>query len=727
MFTFSVTREALSSFYAAPLSLMVSADIFNSLKPVFPTGISVFCLREEGVISLKAPPKDKKGSKDREANSGSVALSGMPTGLLGIVTSEAMAKKGDSFCEFVLFHGAQKPEQLTLEKQGKFGLLKGYEASQLQFIKFTNNLLANDLVNLYEKFGKKEQQLVSLRRKNEELWLGNEKAKRMIAGIGFSTRSVSFELLPGEAAITFGEGDARFSQVLPTDLAGFTGLALYLTDIPEGDGSLSVSIARRADDSLVGKLTVPFSLLKDGWNDFSTADAVRRTFGDGIISISYNGEEAPKVMLADQAVDRFGLEHSSIAIRVYKGLEDTAIFSEDDFQLCDPETVNLSQNGASLMKFAEFVPGPEEQKRCEQALGGTVLYPEKTALTVRLVQSEITGFRVSKQITPSMRYIKAMASRTYADESPLLVALIAGNDGKIPTDIDGFLNSLGPERVMSGQDGVLAWTSMVLSGDADQFFILPVTDCLVGKTDLVFAAKPLGVGKNPGVLQWKSLEIEAVHTLSADNIRPIPEEQRLIGENRKTQVRVSRFSELVGRVEYYAGQTKKQQLADKHGFSPLMVNDGTGAMQTHPLADALSASIMAGGAVVGARQVMAEIGTGHEAAPSFTYILMVIPTDLDNRQEIIEEIAEKVALGMLDSRDEESGVFWSSQTVPAMFRSTLTVEFDRPRTEAGDVVFAVLPINGDITCGWCNWYMFANLTDGYEHPLNILDAPEGDS
>ncbi len=104
--------------------------------------------------------------------------------------------------------------------------------------------------------------------------------------------------------------------------------------------------------------------------------------------------------------------------------------------------------------------------------------------------------------------------------------------------------------------------------------------------------------------------------------------------------------------------------------------------------------------------------------------MMVLPTDVQNRREVIEEIAEKVRDGVHNSSDTDSGVFWSSLTVKPMCRCTLSIGFGAPRVEAGDVVFAVISLDGNISFGWCNWYLFANITEGYEHPVNILSAPE---
>lgn len=546
MLTFRVTREALSSFYAAPASLLVSADIYAKLKTAFPTGLSIYHLDADGTISSKGSKKAKNLSP----------LSGMPPGLLGVVTSRKYKALGEEVCQFADLHGTPKPELVVLSWNALAGFVPGIDSMHTQFVKFLNGLMAENLTVLRTAFGEKEQQLVHLRHRNEQLWLNGEKARRMISGLGYSTRSVSFELLPGDASIVLDTRANKYSQILPTDLAGFAGVSLFLSEIPQTDGKLDVTITRSADNALVGSASVPFHSLREGWNDFSMSYAISLTFGNGVITVSSNQEKAPKLMLADSAVDRFGVDNSSIALRIYKGLEELSTATNED-----------KENDTQHLK-AEFSQSP------------------------------------------------------------------------------------------------------------------------------------------------------------AETIRTIPDEQYLLGENSKLQIRVSRFSEILGQVEYYRGLTAQQELTNKYGFSPLMISEGTGAMQTHPLTDALSATFMAGGAVTGARRIMAEIGTGHESAPDFTYILMVLPSEVQNRAEVIEEIAEKVRVGVHHSDDIESGVYWSSQTIKPLRRGTVSIGFDTPRTEAGDVVFAVISQSGNISFGWCNWYLFANITEGYDHPVTLLDVPE---
>ena len=549
MLTFRVTREALSSFYAAPASLLVSADIFAKLQTAFPPGLSIYHLGADGKISSKGSKKAKNLSP----------LTGMPSGLLGVVTSPRHKELGEEVCRFAELHGTPKPEHAVISNNPFAEFVPGLASARTQFISFLNSLMVENLAVFRARLGEKEQQVAHLRRRNETLWLNCEKTRRMIASLGYSTRSVSFELLPAKAAIQLDQQGGKYSQVLPTDLAGFAGLSLFLSDIPQTSGNLHVAVTRSADNAVVGSVSVPFLSLKEGWNDFSMAYAMSLTFGNGVITVSSEDDAAPKLLLAEGAVDRFGVDNSSIALRIYKGLE-------------EPSTATDESKEASVQQIE-------------------------------------TGFP------------------------------------QIP----------------------------------------------------------------------------------AETVRTIPDEQYLLGENSKLQIRASRFSEILGQVEFYRGQAVQQELSDKYGFSPLMISEGTGAMQTHPLKDELSATVMAGGAVVGARRIMAEIGTGHESAPNFTYILMVLPSGVQNRQEIIEEIADKVRDGAYHSDDAESDVYWSAQIIKPLRRNSVSIGFDTPRTEAGDVVFAVISESGNISFGWCNWYLFANITEGYDHPVALLDTPESDA
>ncbi|MCK0067979.1 DUF6212 domain-containing protein [Kordiimonas laminariae] len=715
MFTFRVTREALSSFYAAPVSLLVSADLFANLKSVFPKDLTVFCLDANGRIS-------SKGSRNAKTT---FQLSGMPTGMVGVVTSPKHRALGEEVCRFATYHGAGKPLHGVITRNPVNALLPGLDSAKVQFTKFINGLMAKNLGDLRTILGQKEQQLVHFRRRNEQLWLGGEKARRMIAGIGFSSRSVSFELLPSEESIKLDSlPDNKYSQVLPTDLAGFAGLSLYVKNIPDVEGQFVVAVTRSADNAMVGNVSVPFHSLKEGWNDFSMSYAIPLTFGNGVITVSSNSRVAPEIMLAEGAVDRFGIDHSSIALRVYKGLEDPSAATGENKDL-NEEVARFTAKCGPMLEFAKFSTGDTAEADCAGKIDGPLYRADLKEgwLAAQLVQKKLVGLTVPKRIQKHVSGVSLSLSRVKAGDTPVLVAVVVSSSLRTPEAVHDFFESLGSERSMSGREEGTVWSALVMSSNDSAELSVRIRDSLSETADLLLLAKPLGDSNHLGRLRWHQLTTE-VKLSPADVIREIPAEQKLMSENSKLQVRASRFSEILGQVEFYNGLNKQQELTDKYGFSPLMVSEGTGAMQTHPLSEELSATVMSGGAVVGARRIMAEIGTGHESAPNFTYIMMVLPTDVQNRREVIEEIAEKVRDGVHNSSEPESGVFWSSLTVKPMCRCTLSIGFGAPRVEAGDVVFAVISLDGNISFGWCNWYLFANITEGYEHPVNILSAPE---
>ncbi len=102
--------------------------------------------------------------------------------------------------------------------------------------------------------------------------------------------------------------------------------------------------------------------------------------------------------------------------------------------------------------------------------------------------------------------------------------------------------------------------------------------------------------------------------------------------------------------------------------------------------------------------------------------MMVLPQNLENRSEIIEEIAEKVHAGVSESFDDQTDIHWQSITTKTLVRQSLEIDFKRSRNEAADVAFAAIPLNGSISFGWCSWYLYAVGIAGYSDPVSILES-----
>ncbi len=168
-----------------------------------------------------------------------------------------------------------------------------------------------------------------------------------------------------------------------------------------------------------------------------------------------------------------------------------------------------------------------------------------------------------------------------------------------------------------------------------------------------------------------------------------------------------KFPELFGRIEFLHGGAALSDLSAKLGFSPLLVSDETGSLQTHPLSDILSAAVMPLGAPAGVTSLNCQVETAHSAAPDFLYVLILVTDEQGNKKEIAEKVFEQ-ARRLERAADTggsiSDGYLWSARRLKAKTPARLALELDMPLANTGDLIFAVGPLSDSVSYGWCRWY-----------------------
>ncbi len=717
MIKLRVTREALREFYSASISLIIGADVFSELSAVMPEMVTAFCLHESGVISMSAATV--------EATVETIKLSGMPAGILAVFSGEHLFVQAKSILEYAEHHGAIVPPYKMFESSV---IAKQNSTVQIDFLKYVNGILTRQLSSNYDELAAVERRLVHFRKRNEELWYGFEKARRMIAGIGYSTRSIGFELAPGDTSLRLNELPTRaFAQILPIDLAGFSGVGLFVSEMgaADSDGELKILVRRRADNIVVGETVISYKDLHLGWNSFEMERSIGRTFGDGILILIASDDEPPKFAFGKQKADRFGHEAKTLAIRIYKGLEEPPL-EIGEVKSSSWDTVSTKHNGIEVYHRGLFFGGVDKEEACNTELKASVLTtdPNEEWLQIHPVQKGLSGLQIPKYVRQYTTELRALVSLDHEASSPVVAAVfVASSDALANVDVEAIMDKLGDGYPVSGVEKNVHWTSSIVSAQSQEELTLTFEKPIECSSELLLLVKPAGHTNEYGWCRWHTVEMRQMFSVVSDDLPKVSAVERLQAESQKMQIRAHKFPELVGQVEYYLGKSAKQELSEKLGFSPLIISDETGAMQTHPLTDGVSAAVMEGGVPERALRIMAEVGTAHEHAGEFTYIMMVLPLNLENRSEIIEEISEKVREGLSANSDETTGIYWQSRTVKTLVHKTLEINFNDTRNEAADVVFAAIPVNDSISFGWCSWYLYAAGMAGFSDPVSILETP----
>lgn len=193
------------------------------------------------------------------------------------------------------------------------------------------------------------------------------------------------------------------------------------------------------------------------------------------------------------------------------------------------------------------------------------------------------------------------------------------------------------------------------------------------------------------------------------------------------QVRTQRLPDLAGNIMFYQGAAKLAQITEKLGFSPMTISEETSSLQTHPFAKNVSAAILSQGLPVGALRISCEVGTAHESAPDFIYILAVLPHDIEDSTAAVDSCVAQVEQGTMSGVNAGTGVQWCARRLSALKVSELAIDLVEIPVRAADVVFGAIAMSGDHSYGWCRWYSYSVNLANAETVRHILGRPENPS
>lgn len=236
-------------------------------------------------------------------------------------------------------------------------------------------------------------------------------------------------------------------------------------------------------------------------------------------------------------------------------------------------------------------------------------------------------------------------------------------------------------------------------------------------------------GKTLALRIEKGLSVQPLnHGVAADlDITLAAQSYLEAGERNSWQVRTQRLPDLAGNIVFYQGAAKLAQITEKLGFSPMTISEETSSLQTHPFEKYASAAILSSGVPVGALRISCEVGTAHESAPDFIYILAVLPHDIENSTAAVDNCVAQVEQGTMSGVDADTGVQWCARRLEALKVSELAIDLAEIPVRAADVVFGAIATSGDHSYGWCRWYSYSVNLANAETVRHMLGAPENPS
>lgn len=700
-----LTVSAFRAAYSGTSVFLVGEDVLPALGPILDAEIKYLVLAADGCIYGADEHPDKLDTRR--------APVGMAIGVRGILVGKATNAAARAWDEHARKHKMFSPAPIKL--------LTGMKGKKrLSAARFLLKCKAREAADLQAQMADKEAGMSYLRRKNEGLLLNLEKARRMVRGAGFGLKHIAAELPVGKE--TVGPGGTistdRFSQYLPADASGLWAVSLYA--VPGGDGSsqadghLEVRILRASDGACLANDSKPYAVV-GGWHQFDLSGACSTVFGDVLLEVCWYGAEegAPLLALAAVEADRFGdTEGRTLALRLMKGLADPA----DD---------GNHEAGYGLSPLRRFAVSPQElQRRATWAFGDV---PEGMTDTNALVSHGVKGGWLQTHPLggrPSgVKYGGALLKGVSEVSVSVVTAHEAGATclySLLAVEImDGEGEGARNQRVLDylagapdqPSDGVHA-AQVLLTSEQASVLTLRLDAPLTRRADLYLLVEIVEGKPDYGWCRWSDLEIGLEWTGPDAAVVPPP----TAASATALRMRSLKFPALAGRIEFVSGAKKLDELSKSLGFSPLLVSEETGSLQTHPLRDQLSAAIFEGGIPTTTLQVAAEVETAHDAAPAFVYILAVVSPSVTEKARAIRNVVSRI-----DPKDSKTWqgvnsrgtVQWQAMVLHARHAATIEIELALTLDAPGDVVFAVKPAGESVSYGWCRWYS-----------LNITTAPE---
>ncbi|SDE71927.1 DUF6212 domain-containing protein [Kordiimonas lacus] len=703
-----LTVSAFRTAYSGASLFLVGEDVLPALQDMLGNDIRFLLLGADGCIYSAG---EERGGLDTRR-----APVGMAIGVRGMLVGKATHAAAKAWDEH-----ARRQQMFT---PAPIRLLTGMKGRmRLDGARFMLDCKTSEAADLQAQMADKEAGMSYLRRKNESLLLNLEKARRMIRGAGFGLQHIAAELPVGDETVGPGGtvNTCHFSQFLPADASGLWAVALYVmsadSETASPDGYLEVRVLRASDGKCLAQDAKPYVLSK-GWLQFDLSGACSAVFGDAVLEVSWSSDadNAPLLALAGVDADRFGDDAGqTLALRLMKGLADPmgdvgtgdgydlspfrhcpvaphvlrrrAAWAFGDLLTDIPYGESLVSTGADGDNWVQTHPH-------EKGPSGVKVRGALAAGVAEVSISVLTDHESGPNCLYSILAVEHLEGEDDAARSRKVLACLAGNTANQDNGIHAAQAMVAPKQTKT----------LTLNLEAP----------LENRADLYLVVEVPGGKATYGWCRWSGLEIGL--EWGALEVREMPTPSNSAAALR---MRSLKFPALAGRIEFVSGAKKLDELSKSLGFSPLLVSEETGSLQTHPLQDGLSAAIFEGGVPTTTLRVASEVETAHDAAPAFLYVLAVVSPSVTEKARAIRNVMSRIDPQNPATWQGINGrktVQWQAKVLYARQAATIEIELALALDAPGDAVFAVKPAGQSVSYGWCRWYSL-NITTAPETPL----------
>lgn len=686
-----LSQTAFSLFYACNRIVIVSPAVAKKLSKAQPLeGVEYLIVGTDGVLTV----------------SGEVAYAapllapvGAPIGVKAFIVDANAPTNANAWRDWIAEQTGRTPPAVF--ELGRRPTLQDIYAAIAE-------CMIADAQSTRAQSARTEQDLVSLRWDHEQALINLEQARRVIRGAGFDTRYVTMSLPVGADAI----GPDRKSisstdpfavrYVMPCDAAGLVGLSLHFATrgAVETGGRLQMTLTRVVDRQIIGRASLKYEDISTGWTYFGLDNSVAGTFGDCALTIEWLQTAegaAPTITLSEMLPDQRGGETATNllpAMQMWSGFDAGGTSSK---QLLLPSGSDKKQFYFADLMASGDIFGIADQSDLEIS---------KTWVQTHLQDTGAVGIIVPDCAPPTASTIEVTCETAHEAGPPALymVALFEGDKAPAESIWSDLLKDVkSGERENTGFDantGVHWSTKLVTPGRLSRLE-LAVQPENSGKSayTMVCAALSATEGVSYGWCRWHDLKVAYQVDIQA-SVGPKYEPALL------HRMKSVKFPEIGEQLTYLAGQAKLHQQAEELGFSPMIVAEDNGSLQTHPLLEGISAALYPGGAGAGTTRIACDVETAHEQSPVFCYVLLLLPSSVADKYSAVESIISRQLGSMSTTRtgfDDETGAHYCARHLNALDVKSVVIELEKRLTEPHDIVVAALPVQGIISYGWCRW------------------------
>jgi len=723
----ALTGSAFDRLYGSSRLVVMSAGLYQAVAEIVPASLDILLLAPIGHLYVPGEASD--------FDAASLSPVGAPVGLLGFVVDGGGRNWADTWSSWSLSQTGRTAPPVWQIEAGDTALI----------MRSLAEIGLDDAAHSRLSAAQVQTDLAVLRRDFERSLINLEKARRIIRGAGYDTRYSTLSVPAGpETVAPDGETGpltpytAKYD--MPVDAAGVVGISLHFV-VPAGtlaDGHFTVLLKRSVDRRILGSAELQFSDITAGWKYFELERGLQRSFGDAELVFEWivSGKgSVPEVSLTAAEPDRCGAPMNGNKIGA------------------DPSKSTLSTLPA-MQIWSGFAPGeladdqgfsgsPKERRRA--AIGGLLkratdlagesaiipasdIGPSGAWVQTHLRDDGPVGLCFEKLVPASARTLTVSCEAGHPSTPTCLYLVAVGGPSALNKDylIQLFERAQNSDETKGIDEGAgVSWCIHAVAPGVRHDIEVELTALSdkVSDQNLSMTAVSTTESTDFGWCRWQDLSVEL------DTVEGHSTVYHSLDRNRQIiqRMRSVKFPEIGERLEFLAGRARLQKLTEQWGFSPMIVADDNGSLQTHPLKQDISAAIYRSGAAVGTTRVACDVETAHERAPDFIYVIALVNAETSDKYDLFKAFVAKLMQDEFHTAsgfEPESQIYYSAQRLAALQVKAISIDLDAPLDVEHDIIVAALPVHDIISYGWCRWLSLSVATALDPHQQFKLKAPD---